>query len=404
MTDTPEKVLADLNVAFAAFKEANDKDIADLKKGQADVVQSEKVDRINAEITALKKDIDAANAKAAAAIVGGAGKDADPAKAEHAAAFNRFFRKGAEAGLHDLEVKAALRTDSDPDGGYLVPEETEAGIDRVLGTVSVLRGLSRTMSISGDTYKKLINMGGAETAWVGEREARPETDTPVLREIAISAHELYANPATTQKALDDSRIDVAAWLAEEVAIEFAEAEGAAFVSGSGVNQPRGILSYTNVANASYSWGNIGYTASGHASTFASSAPADALVELYHSLKQGYRNGASWLMSDATAMTIRKMKDGQGNYLWAPPSAAEGASTIMGKPVGYDDNMSAVGANAYPIAFGNFQRGYLIVDRAGVRVLRDPFTNKPYVHFYTTKRVGGGVVNFEAIKLLKIATS
>lgn len=406
MTATPEKVFNDLNTAFESFKAANDKELADLKKGMGDVVQTEQVDRINAEITALKKDIDAANAKAAAAIVGGAGKDVDPDKAAHATAFDRFFRKGVDNDLHGLEVKAKLRTDSDPDGGYLVPEETEAGIDRVLGTVSTMRSLSRVINISGDTYKKLVNQGGASSGWVGEREARPETNTPTLREIAINAHELYANPASTQKALDDARIDIAAWLAEEVSIEFAEQEGEAFVSGDGVNKPRGLLSYTNVANASYAWGKLGFIGTGASGAFkttsATVSPADDLIDLYYALKAGYRNGASWLMSDATMAAVRKFKDNDGAYIWAPPSAASEVATILQKPVYSDDNMQAIGANAYPIAFGNFQRGYMVVDRQGIRVLRDPYTNKPNVHFYTTKRVGGGVVNFEAIKLLKMA--
>lgn len=402
----PTEIVTQLSTAFEAFKVANDKEIADLKKGRADVVQTEQVDRINAEITALKKDIDAANAKAAAAIVGGAGKDVDPDKAAHATAFDRFFRKGVDNDLHGLEVKAKLRTDSDPDGGYLVPEETEAGIDRVLGTVSTMRSLSRVINISGDTYKKLVNQGGASSGWVGEREARPETNTPTLREIAINAHELYANPASTQKALDDARIDIAAWLAEEVSIEFAEQEGEAFVSGDGVNKPRGLLSYTNVANASYAWGKLGFIGTGASGAFkttsATVSPADDLIDLYYALKAGYRNGASWLMSDATMAAVRKFKDNDGAYIWAPPSAASEVATILQKPVYSDDNMQAIGANAYPIAFGNFQRGYMVVDRQGIRVLRDPYTNKPNVHFYTTKRVGGGVVNFEAIKLLKMA--
>ena len=404
----PTAILNKLTKTFEDFKAANDKEIADLKAGKGDVVQTEQVDRINAEITALKKDVDAANAKAAAAIVGGAGKDVDPDKAAHATAFDRFFRKGVDNGLHDLEVKAALRTDSDPDGGYLVPEQTEAGIDRVLGTVSTLRGLARVINISGDSYKKLINQGGASSGWVGERESRPETNTPILREIVVNAHELYANPPTTQKALDDARIDIAAWLADEVSIEFAEKEGAAFVSGDGVNRPRGLLSYTNVANASYAWGGLGYIATGEAAVFkaptASVSPADCLIDLYYALKSGYRNGASWLMSDATMATVRKFKDADGAYIWAPPSAGAEVATILQKPVYNDDNMQAVGAGTFPIAFGNFNRGYLVVDRQGIRVLRDPYTNKPNVHFYTTKRVGGAVVNFEAIKLLKVATS
>jgi len=401
-------VVNKLTKTFEDFKAAHDKELSDLKKGQGDVVQTEQVDRINAEITKLQKAVDDANAKAAAAIVGGAGKDSDPDKAAHATAFDRFFRKGVDNDLHGLEVKAKLRTDSDPDGGYLVPEETEAGIDRVLGTVSTLRSLARVISISTDTYKKLINMGGAGSGWVGERESRPETGTPVLREIAVNAHELYANPATTQKALDDGRIDIAAWLAEEVSVEFAEQEGEAFVAGDGVNKPRGLLSYANVANGSYAWGGLGYVATGEAAVFktptASVSPADCLIDLYYALKSGYRNGASWLMSDATMATVRKFKDADGAYIWAPPTAGAEVATILQKPVYNDDNMQAVGAGAFPIAFGNFNRGYLVVDRMGVRVLRDPYTNKPNVHFYTTKRVGGAVVNFEAIKLLKVAAS
>ena len=404
----PVEIVNKLTKTFEDFKAANDAELAALKKGQGDVVQTEQVDRINAEITKLQSAVDEANKKAAAAIVGGAGKEADPDKAAHATAFDRFFRKGVDNGLHDLEVKAKLRTDSDPDGGYLVPEETEASIDRVMGTVSTVRSLSRVINISSDTYKKLVNMGGAGSGWVGEREARPETNTPTLREISINAHELYANPAITQKALDDASIDIAAWLADEVSIEFAEQEGEAFVSGDGVNKPRGILSYTNVANASYAWGKLGYVATGTSGAFkttsATVSPADDLIDLYYSLKSGYRNGASWLMNDATMAAVRKFKDNDGAYIWAPPSAASEVATILQKPVYSDDNMQAIGANAYSIAFGNFQRGYLVVDRTGIRVLRDPYTNKPNVHFYTTKRVGGGVVNFEAIKLLKMGTS
>lgn len=408
-TEDPNQIVGQIQKAFADFKAAHEKDVADLKKGQADVVQTEQVDRINAEITKLGKDLDAANAKIAAARLGsGAGSEADPAAREHADAFNRFFRKGVDNGLGDLEVKAKLRTDGDADGGYLVPTETEVGIDRVLGTVSTIRMLSRVINISTDTYKKLVNQGGAGSGWVGEREARPETDTPVLREIAVNAHELYANPAITQKALDDSRIDIAAWLADEVSVEFAEEEGAAFATGDGVQKPRGVLGYDKVANGSYAWGKLGYVPSGHASAFvaptASVSPADALIDLYYSLKAGYRNGASWLMNDATMGSIRKFKDADGAFIWAPPTAAAEVPTILQKPAYTDDNMPAVGAGTYPIAFGNFQRGYLVVDRAGIRVLRDPYTNKPNVHFYTTKRVGGGVVNFEALKLLKIGTS
>lgn len=404
---TPTAILNELKQTFESFKAENDKALADLKKGQADVVQTEKVDRINAEIEKLQKALDETNVLLAAIKVGGAGGDLDPSAREHAQAFERFFRKGVDNGLSDLEVMAKLTTQSDPDGGYLVPVEMEQGIDRVLGTVSTVRSLARTISISTDSYKKLVGMGGATSGWVGEEQARPETATPTLREIAINTGEIYAMPAATQKALDDGRIDIAAWLADEVSVEFAEKEGASFVTGNGVNKPRGILAYDKVANANYAWGKTGFIVSGKADGFlaptASVSPADALIDLYYALKSGYRNGAAWLMSDATMNAVRKFKDADGAYIWAPPSGSAEVATILGKPVHTDDNMDLLAADKFPIAFGNFQRAYLVVDRAGIRVLRDPYTSKPNVLFYTTKRVGGGLVNFEALKLLKIST-
>jgi HK97 family phage major capsid protein len=282
----------------------------------------------------------------------------------------------------------------------------EKTIDRVLGNVSAIRDISRVINISGQTYKKLVNMGGASSGWVGEQEARSATSTPTLREIAIHVHELYAEPASTQTALDDAIFNIEQWLADEVSIEFAEQESAAFVGGNGVNKPRGFLAYDTVANSAYSWGKLGFVKTGAAAAFATPtaevSPADALIDLYYSLKSGYRNGAAFVMSDAVLGTVRKMKDGDGNHLWAPPADAGSVPTILQKPVITDDNMPGLGAGAFPVAFGNFQRGYLIVDRQGVRVLRDPYTSKGSVKFYTTKRVGGGVVNFEAIKLLKCA--
>lgn len=403
----PTALLEEMAKTFEAFKAEHEKEIADIKKGMGDVVQSEKVDRINAEITTLQKSIDDANAMIAAMRTGAGGSgEFDPAKAEHAKAFNAWFRKGEraiDADLGDLQVKVALSTDNDPDGGYLVPEEMADTVDRVVETVSAMRQLASVMTIGTDIYKKLISMGGAGSGWVGEKEARPETATPTLRELVFNMFEIYANPAATQRSLDDARLDIAQWLANEVAIEFAEQEGDAFINGDGVNKPRGLMSYDTVANASYAWGKLGFLTSGGASSFAADDPGDALISLYYGLKQQYRNGASWLMSDATMGAVRKFKDGDGTYLWRLPDGTAELPTILGKPVLTDDNMPAVGANKFPIAFGNFARGYLILDRFGIRVLRDPFTNKPYVHFYTTKRVGGGVQNFEAIKLLKIAS-
>ena len=408
----PTAILNEMRTAFEAFKAERTKEIDDLKKGLGDYVQTEKVDKINAELTSLQKSLDAVNMTMAAMQIGGAGGAGQtPEAAEHTQAFNKWFRRGdraIDADLRDLEVKAALTSDSDEDGGYVVPEEMSNTIDRVVGTVSVMRDISQQMTISTDTYKKLIGVGGAGSGWVGEKQARPETDTPTLRELVFNMQEIYANPATTQKMLDDGRVDIAAWLGNEVAIEFAEQEGAAFISGDGVNRPRGIMSYDKVANGSYAWGKIGYVPSGKAGGFAdptaSVSPADAVVDLYYGLKQQYRNGASFLMSDATMGTVRKFKNADGDFIWQLPTGSAELPTILNKPVRTDDNMDAVAAGKFPISFGNFQRGYLIVDRFGIRVLRDPFTNKPYVHFYTTKRVGGGVQNFEAIKHMKIGTS
>ncbi|WP_246727923.1 phage major capsid protein [Chelativorans sp. Marseille-P2723] len=304
-------------------------------------------------------------------------------------------------------MKAALRTDSDPDGGYVVPEEMENTIDRVLGTVSAMRSISRVISISTGTYKKLVNQGGAVGGWVGEHDARSETDGPRLSALEFPAMEVYANPAATQTLLDDSRISIEQWLADEVSITFAELEGAAFIAGTGVNQPRGLLSYDKVADSSYAWGKLGYLATGVAGKLSDSTHngVDALLDVVYAIKQGYRQNARWLMNRSTQAAIRKLKSKQEElYLWQPSMQLGQPATILGYPVVDDDNMPDIGADEYPIAFGDFQRGYLIVDRMGVRVLRDPFTNKPYVHFYTTKRVGGGVQNFEAIKLLKAAAS
>ena len=297
------KILAELQKTFEDFKAEREKEVADLKKGLADVVQTEKVERINAEITKLQKSLDEVNATIAALKVGGAGDDKplSAERKEHSRAFSQFFRKGAENGLRELEVKAALRTDSDPDGGYVVPDQMEATIDRVLGTVSSMRSISRVMSISAGTYKKLVNQGGAAGGWVGEKEARPETATPKLSALEFPAMELYANPAATQTLLDDSRISIEQWLADEVSITFAEMEGAAFVSGDGVNKPRGLLSYDTVAEASYAWGKLGFVVSGVAAALTDSTHngADALTDLVYSIKQGYRQNARFLMNRKT---------------------------------------------------------------------------------------------------------
>ena len=393
-----------LGKAFDAFKAENDARLKEIeKKGAADPLLTEKVDKINADIaqiSALKKRLDTLETTVAQGQFPGGGKnELDRVKAQHKDAFAKFFRKGAEGGLRDLEVQAGLSTLSDPDGGFLVPEDYEQAIDRVALSVSAMRRLATVRTIGTDTYKKLVNQGGASSGWVGEKGARAETNTPTLTEIAINTKEIYAMPAATQTLLDDSRVDIAGWLADEVSIEFSEQESEAFINGNGVEQPKGIAAYTMVANSSYVWGKVGYITSGNASLVND---LDKLIDLQHALKAVYRNGAAWLMNDATLATIRKMKDGDGNYIWVPGLKDGAPDTLLGKPVEIDDNVDDIGAGKYPIFFANFKRAYLIIDRQGVRVLRDPYTTKPYVLFYTTKRVGGGIVMYEAIKALKVS--
>jgi HK97 family phage major capsid protein len=397
--------LTTLNQTFAAFREQNDRRLADLERGREDVVTNEHVDRINASLGELTATVNAQREQLDAIQLNGNGgqQGASPEMRAYSQAFNQWFRSGdnsVEATLNGLAVRAALTTQSEPDGGFVVPEEMDGTIARVLANQTAMRGLARVVSTTGGGYKTLTSQGGAGSGWVGEEASRSSTATPTLSEITVPAGEIYANAYATQRLLEDASIDIAAWLADEVGITFAEQEGSAFISGNGVNRPMGFLSYTQIANASYAWGKIGFVATGTSGAFAT-AGADNFISLYGALKPGYRNNGTFLMSDATLTVARAFKDTTNNYIWAPPTV-NGPDTILGKPVVTDDAMPTIAANSYSVAFGDFRRGYLINDRRGAQVLRDPYTNKPYVNFYTTKRVGGGVVNFEAIKTLKFA--
>jgi HK97 family phage major capsid protein len=399
-----------LGRTFEEFKAANEQRIKAIEnKGYAPADTVEKIDKINAEldkIVALKAQLEALEtAVARDEFKGGGSTQIDNAKAEHRAAFEKWFRKGGEAQLEavkQLQVQAGLSTLSDPDGGYLItPPEFDKAIDRVAGTMSAMRRICTVRSIGTDTYKKLVNMGGATSGWVAEKASRTETDTPTLKEIAINMKEIYAEPGCTQISLDDATIDLPSWLADEVSIEFAEEEGSAFISGNGVEKPHGIAGYTFIADASYSFGKVGYIAGGHATLLNN---ADKLEDVTLALKSIYLNGASWLMNRNTVGKIRQLKDGNGQSLWQPGLQAGAPNVLFGYPVDTDDNIDTIGAGKYPCFFGNFKRAYLILDRMGIRVLRDPYTSKGNVLFYTTKRVGGGIVMFEAIKALKIAAS
>jgi len=384
--------------AFDAFKQANDQRLGDIeRKMSADAVTVDKVERIN-------RALDELTLKARRPQLGADTGDTAPAhRREHKAAFESYVRKGETGSLATLEAKS-LSAGSDADGGYLVPDETEAEIGRLLSEASPIRSIAGVRQVTAGVYKKPFAITGPQTGWVGETAARPETTAPTLAEMQFPAMELYAMPAATQTLLDDAAVSIDQWIAEEVQAAFAEQEGTAFVTGDGTNKPKGFLDYTKVADASWSWGNLGYVATGAAGAFPASDSSDVLVDLVYSLKAGYRQNANWVMNRKTQADVRKLKDADGNYLWQPAATADGQASLIGFPVTEAEDMPDIAADAHAIAFGDFRRGYLIVDRLGVRILRDPYSAKPYVLFYTTKRVGGGVQNFEAIKLLKFAAS
>ncbi len=391
--------------AFDDFKNANDQRLDEIEKRMsADVLTTSKVERINAALDTQKQDLDRLMLKAGRPhLAGEKGNIAVKDNPEHKSAFDAYVRKGNTAPLLALESKA-LSVGSDPDGGYLVPDQTEAEIGRLLSDASPIRAISDIRQISASIYKKPFTTAGPATGWVGETAARPETASPTLAELQFPTMELYAMPAATQSLLDDSVVNIDQWIAEEVQAAFADQESAAFVNGDGINQPTGFLNYTNVEDSTWSWGNIGYTVTGTDGAFDATAPSDALVDTIYSLKAGYRQSAHWVMNRSTQAEIRKLKDADGNYLWQPASSLDGQATLMNFPIAESEDMPDIAANSFAAAFGNFKRGYLIVDRLGVRILRDPYSSKPYVLFYTTKRVGGGVQNFEAIKLLKFGAT
>jgi len=388
--------------AIAQLRQANDERVAAQKRG-GDALLEEKVARLSDVVDTHQRRFQEITVKSARPPLSAERKEFTPDQLEHKAAFGEYVRRGESANLRALEVKA-MSVGSNPDGGYTVPPEIEKAIGERLTAISPIRKIAGVREISGNVYKKPFMTTGPAVGWVGETDARTQTASPTLDSLSFPAMELYAMPAATTTLLEDSAVNIDEWLAGEVDQVFAVQEGAAFVNGDGTNKPKGFLQYTTVANASWSWGNIGYIASGAAGAFPASNPSDVLVDLIYAVKAGYRQNAVFVMNRKTQAAIRKFKDGQGNYLWQPPAQANGSATLMTFPIVEAEDMPDIAANSLSIAFGDFKRGYLVVDRQGVRVLRDPFTAKPYVLFYTTKRVGGGVQDFDAIKLMKFAAS
>ena len=409
-----------LNRAFEEFKATND-----ANSKNRDAVLEAKLAKIEADMNAAQKIADEAAlaAKRASRVVTDASGEAIDldAKALHwakanmrrrgtdvhefgnshleayKAAFATYMRKGDQA-LSADEIKA-LSVGTDPDGGYVVNPDLSGRIVTKVFETSPMRAYASVQVISTDALEGLFDLNEASSGWVGETDTRSETNTPQLGKWRIPTHELYAKPTATQKLLDDAEINMEAWLATKVAEKFARDEATAFVTGNGVNRPRGFLTY---ANGTTLPGTIEQFKTGANGAFAA-APngGDVLIEALYGLKAQYRANAVWFMNRATLTLVRKVKDEDGAYLWSPGIAAGQPATLLGYPVASFEDMPSPATSSLSIAVGDMREAYQIVDRIGIRTLRDPFSSKPYVEFYTTKRVGGDVVNFEAIKLIRM---
>lgn len=403
-------LLEGISQGFADFKKTNDERLAKLEKGEATGDFEAKLAAVQKDLASamdLKKDLERLESKQnLAGLMGGAAQGNPDKTAYKAAFFDKFVRKGVTEGVGDLQQKA-MSIGSPTDGGYAVPEQLDREIEKLQRDLSPMRQVARVITVGTSEYKKLVNKNGISSGWVGETDSRPATNTSQLSEVTPFMGEIYANPQVTQQSLDDIFFDVEGEIREQLIEEFAIAEGAAFITGNGTNKPKGFLAYTSVAtgDGARAFGSLEYVPTGVSGDFAASNKGDIFYDTLGKLKAGYRAGSTWMMSKGLLFEVMKIKDTTGNYLWQPRLTGNGLSLdLVGYPVVEAEDMPAKAVNSLGIAFGNFKRGYYIVDRIGMRMLRDPYTNKPYVGFYTTKRVGGMVVNSEAIKLIKFAAS
>jgi HK97 family phage major capsid protein len=357
------------------------------------------IDNMQAMVDALKSDVSALTRRLVAAAQP---PMAMAGRAEKSAFAEQYLRKGMDLGFE--QKKLTVGTGSE--GGFAVPREIDSLIERTLVALSPIRSIANVVRIGSANYRKLVAIGPMASGWVAETAARPETGTPTFAEIAPPMGELYANPAASQAMLDDAMFDVEAWLAQEIAQEFARAEGQAFVGGSGVGQPMGFTKYpvATTADTTRPWGTLQVVPSGAAGGFAATNPADRIIDLVHALRTPYRQGAVFVMNSNTLAAVRKFKDTAGEFIWRPGLTEAQPATLLGYPVVEADAMPDIADTSLSIAFGNFQAGYVIAERGETAVLRDPYTNKPYVHFYATRRVGGAVANSEAIKLMRFSAS
>ncbi len=425
-----KEMFDDLNATFDKFKKANDAALAaKADKGHVDALLEEKVKKVNDDLSEKQAtyqnqldefqaqinrlDVLESTGKEPAAVI----KEAEvfskitgrPVTAEsyiaYQGAFNQYMRLGNQ-GMITPELQAALSVGSDPKGGYYVTADTNGKIVQLIFETSPIRSIADSMTIGTDALEGRRDLDEAAQGWVGERQSRPETNTPDIGSWRIPVHEQYAMPKATQKLLDDASIDVEAWLSGKVADKLVRSENVEFVNGIGSLRPRGFLTYPEGTPTAADYEKVKQIASGKSADFKATDPGDKLLDMVFDLKAAYRANARWVMSRLTLGATRKLKDGQGNYLWLPGTFADQAisGTLLGFPVTEAEDMPEIAANSLSIAFADWKKAYLIVDRQGIRVIRDNLTDKPNILFYTTKRVGGDVSDFDAIKLMKFAVS
>lgn len=374
--------------------------VDEIDTAQRDTLLDEKLGRIDTELTNVKARMDKLLRAAQRPQIG---RQALPAADGYKTQFIDGYIRGGV--LPEVQTKA-LDITVPGEGGYALPLQIDQQIEARLRTISPIREVANVVQVSTANYSKLVASSGLSSGWVAEQDARPVTTTTTFTQISPPYGDLYANPSATQFMLDDAVFNVEQWLAEEIARDFAQKEGTAFVNGTGTSQPKGFLTYPNATStdATRPVGTLQYQATGVAGGFSTTVPAEQLIDLLHSLRAPYRQGAVWIMNSKTLSVIRKIKDSVGHFIWQPTFAEGRAATLLGYPVMEAEDMPDIATNSLSIAFGNFNHGYVIADRIGTRILRDPYSNKPYVQFYATKRVGGALANSEAIKLLKFGVS
>ena len=332
---------------------------------------------------------------------GGGSHDDETKLAAERKALATFARTG-----NDAEFKT-LQAGSQPDGGYMVHSALSTQMTKRIFDQSPMRRLCRIETIgAGDAFEEPVDVDEAGATWVGENSARPATTTAQLKLRRTPVEEIYSLQPVTQRLLDDADWDVGAWIEGKVADKFARTEGVAFNSGNGIAKPRGFMTYDvdTAVDITRDWTKLQYVVSGSASAIADvDGGANGIKDLYWALRAQHRANATWVMASATANALDKLKDNNKDYIWRPGMTAGAPPSRLGRPVQFDENMPAISSNTFPVAFGDWKAGYIIVDKPGIKWLRDPFTSKPNVLFYAYMRVGGGVANFDAIKLLKISS-